>query len=182
MMSRLRLEHPKVPNKHNDFLILMDKKAQLGEQMMFFLFIFLMVVIGGGIVLGLFMFIGPEINYQGIEADVLSARIATCMESGALTGIELIGKDNLNDFVMQRCNLNSQVISDYNQIKICVNLAKSSDCINEQNPVFSTGGDFIACGLTGGSKFLGCSIKEATWAAKTYSIIATSKQKIRSVS
>jgi cytochrome c1 len=37
----------------------MHKKAQLGEQIMVFMFIFLMFVIGAGIVLGTYFFIGP---------------------------------------------------------------------------------------------------------------------------
>lgn len=158
-----------------------NKKAQLGEQMMFFIFIFLLLVIGGGIVIGLYMFMGGEFNYYSVDANVLSEKIAACVESGALTGLESVEKENLNGFIMQRCNLNSEVIGNYNQIKICSSTGKPEDCINADNPIFSTGGDFTACGLTGGEQFLGCSLREAAGGGKAYSIIATSRQKIRSV-
>lgn len=158
---------------------LKNKRAQLGEQMMFFVFIFLMIVIGGGIAIGLLAFTGDEFDYKNVGADVLSERIASCLKSGALSGIESMPKEDLNNFIMQRCTLNSDIISSYNQIKICAN---SNDCINAQNPVFSTGRDFIACNLTGGEKFLGCATKDATWGGNEYTIIATNSQKIRRVS
>jgi len=158
--------------------------------MMIFAFIFLLVIIGGGIVIGTFVFIGPEFDFRGNEANLLAADIGECVSSEAQTGTENAGfwLDNLADksnfaFLSKKCGLDNEAILKNNLIKICADEKNPSDCINEgsngddKKVVFFTSGDFVPCGFPEKEreKFIGCSIIQSG----KYTIIATSKQRIR---
>lgn len=156
----------------------MHKKGVLGEQMMFFSFIFLMGVVGAGIVIGVYMFVGAEFDFRGSDANMLSYRLKNCISDLDSPQIEGIKGDGGNILLYSLCGLNKEVVEKYNKIKICRGETNSMDCIGEQDSgkiVFSSGGDFEPCGFEKESRLLGCSVADF----EEYTIIATSKQGIR---
>jgi len=160
-----------------------NKKAQLGEQVMMFAFVLLIVVVGGGVVIGTYLFIGPEFDFRGVEANLLSYKIARCISPGSGADVKGFWLDNLANkdsiaLLAKKCDLNEEVIEKNNLIKICVDEPLAADCIlsgNDKKIAFSTGGDFQPCNLAGGEKILGCSITPVG----KYMVIATSRQVIR---
>jgi len=157
----------------------MHKKAQLGEQIMVFMFIFLMFVIGAGIVLGTYFFVGPEFDFRNAEADMLSYKIRTCINANevVLTGD---AEQNLK-LVYEKCSINKNLLDMNNFIKICDNTKNPLDCVNKENPVLSSAGpsSFQPCGFLEKNKFLGCSMNNFVKDDKIYTILVTSKQTIR---
>lgn len=158
---------------------MISKKGQLGEQIMMFAFMFLLVVVGGGIVLGTYFFIGPEFDFRSVEANLLVNSIKQCLSDGSLK-LDGLAEEQKSDtgFIAEKCNLNKEVIEKNNLIKICVSENNLENCINEADNskiAFSMKGDFTPCGLTDKNKFLGCFIEESG----EYTIIATSRQNIR---
>lgn len=85
------------------------------------------------------------------------------------------------DFVYAQCGLNKNVMEIGHSMKICDGMENPSDCIEKQDVFFSTGGDFVPCNLTEGTKFLGCSKSVVKRNGISYSVIATSNQKIRRI-
>ena len=57
----------------------MHKRGEAGEQMMFFVLITFMLVVGVGIVGGVVMFYGDQIDVRGEEAGMLSYWIERCL-------------------------------------------------------------------------------------------------------
>jgi len=156
----------------------MHNRGQLGEQIMVFMFIFLMFVIGAGIVLGTYFFIGPEFDFRAVEADMLSYKIKDCiLNDGSLfDGI----KAN-PDLFYTKCSLNKEVIESNNAIRVCPGAAEVNICLDPNNPdaVFAVG-NYGLCDPAGSNKIVGCSVASFSDSKGTnYVIIATSKQKIR---
>ncbi len=156
----------------------MHKKGQLGEQLMIFAFIFLIVLIGAGIVIGTGIFIGSEFDFRGSDAEMLSFRVKDCLINSGGEWISGLKSEGGADLLYQKCNLGKSVIESYNRIKVCRGESSPSNCIGEADSakiVFSSKGDFEPCGLKESNKFLGCSIISTG----EYTIIATSNQQIR---
>jgi hypothetical protein len=161
-----------------------NKKAQLGEQLMIFVFLFFLVIIGGGIIIGTYVFVGPEFDYRTTEAAILNYQIRECFLQGKLAGLDALPGDILTrkDFVFKACRINPDVANSNNLVKICIAGSEIKQCLGEENPVFTTGGDFQPCGMNDPTKFLGCSVESVMKNGKNYVVVTTSKQKIRRAS
>ena len=75
-----------------------EKKAKLGDMTMVFSYLFLLIIIGGGIALGAYAFVGKGYNVRGEEAVILADKIKDCVNSGV----------DWNDFYAE-CEINKEV-------------------------------------------------------------------------
>lgn len=145
-----------------------NKRGEVGDQVMLIIFIFLLVLISVGVVSGVLIFFGSEYDFRQVGAEVLNYNIRNCLDK---EGIDSSFFSNL----YERCGLNEGIINSSYIVKICEN---SQDCIMEQNYKFSHG-DAVQCGLTGAFgniNYPKCSIREITIQGVTYTIIIGSKQ------
>ena len=151
-----------------------NKKGQLGEQLVVFAFLFLMAVVGGGIVIGTSMFVGSGYDFREGDARLLGVKIENCVNDGFnLSGV----KDSANfGLLSEKCGLNKDILESYYKIRICDRkfVKNVGECVNAQNPVFGFG-DVTPCEFADSNKFLGCS-KRAT---NAYIIITATNQQIR---
>ncbi len=59
------------------------KRGESGEMLMFFILFGFMLIVGGGIVGGVYLFYGGELDYRQEQADVLSYKIEKCLVENA---------------------------------------------------------------------------------------------------
>jgi hypothetical protein len=149
------------------------KKGQLGNQMLLAGFIFFIVIVGGGISIGAYIFAGSEFSFFQAEAVLLNQQMQKCVYSYN------VSSQNIYD----ACNLNKAAVEKNNGIKICLN---SADCINEGESskiAASTRGTdyFVACGLPDAGEFIGCYRSFISKGGNKIEILTTSNQKIRRI-
>ena len=122
-----------------------------GEKLLSIWWLFIITMVGIGIVWGVSMFYSAEIDVREVEAEILMDRISDCFfEQGMLI-------DNLleNDFdIFQECKLNKKVIDSAFYFKISV-LDESQNVIKEISGKIKES----ACTLTNSEK-KGCVSKE----------------------
>jgi len=156
--------------------MIIGKKGELGEQMVFFAFIFLMGIVGGGIVIGTSFYIGGGYDFRASDASLLGAKIEGCVGNGF--DLSTIKTSTDTETLSEKCGLNKDILESYYKIKICNrnDVADANGCLNTNNPIFNFG-DVTPCGYTSDNakKFLGCSRR----ATKDYIIITATNQKIR---
>jgi hypothetical protein len=163
----------------------MNKKAQLGEQIMIFVFIFFLVIIGGGIVIGTVLFLGNDIDFRETGATILAYQIKQCIIDGKTSTIVQGDNEQMLSALADKCGLRKDVIGVYNRIKICLN---SRVCIqeNEKSRIFvASDGDFNMCDKTFASKNQGLSkcVSDSFNSGNNFvTILVTDKQAIRRVS
>lgn len=150
----------------------MNKKAQIGSQLMIFPFILLLVIIGVGIVAGAVSFFGKEYDYRNVDADILNNKIQNCLSEQ-----NIIWND---DSFYKLCDLDKNSILNNSIIfKICKN---SDNCIIESDSSkiqLSVGGNFNACSFIGTQKndaFPKCTEKVTIINGVKYDIITGSNQ------
>jgi hypothetical protein len=90
-------------------IIQLNRKAQAGDQLMVFWFIFLMVILAGGIIAGIYIFFGSEYDFRKVDAQVLNYRVQKCLSENE---INWSGTQELNDDFYQKCRLNKEVINE----------------------------------------------------------------------
>jgi len=118
----------------------LSKRGQAApRQVMIFSFILLLIIIGGGLVAGMFLFFGAGYDTRQVEADTLNYAIKDCILKSET---DFSSKEAL----YQDCRLNEEIFAEGNllRVKICVN---SGDCIEEIKPELQIGSDFVVCGL-----------------------------------
>ena len=142
----------------------MHKKGELGDQLIMFAFMFLLVIIGGGIVFGTSIFIGSEVPFNGVESSLLAYKIKSCLTNGDTTWIDNLKNRSDISLFSEKCGINVQIAEDYYAIGI--------SNLDGSNVLFSYG-DYKLCDST--NKYLICS----TVKTDKYIIITTSKQRIR---
>lgn len=161
----------------------MKRKAQLGDQAMFFMFIFMMFLVAGGIVIGNLLFIGPEFDFRVSESQLLGAHLDKCIRMGALDDFlkNFANLDNENrlDIIYSKCGLDKEVMETKEVIKICRE-TNIQDCIATNNYLVSSG-DFQPCELNLKNKFLGCYKTTVERMRISYSLLLGSRQTIRRV-
>ncbi len=84
---------------------MMNKQG--GEKLLSMWWIFVLVVIGAGIVLGVLIYHSKEINVNEIEADVLSEKIMNCITDNGYLNLNVL-KDNFDIF--QECRLEKNIL------------------------------------------------------------------------
>jgi hypothetical protein len=166
---------------------MINRRGELGEQIMIFAFIFLIVVIGVGTVLAVSFFIGPEFDFRQIAADVLNYKISSCLKMNGLVWLGSAEFDSRKDVLYDKCNLNSSMIEQNNRIKICSGTDSIDNCIGEQDKskiLVYTSGDMSSCNADLASKnvyFPRCSVGLFEKNGIKYLVLVTDNQKIRRV-
>jgi len=84
------------------------KKAQAGNQLMFIPFIFLLVIVAGGIAIGVYMFYNAEYDLREIDSEILNYKIKECILNQDLNW-ELNKQDFESEF-LEKCKLNKEVL------------------------------------------------------------------------
>jgi len=67
-----------------------------GEEILFFWLVFIWIVIGVGIVGGVYVFYSAEINTKSLESDILNSRIIDCVVKSGESDSSLIGEEIFN--------------------------------------------------------------------------------------
>ncbi len=153
-----------------------NKKAEeTGDQIMVFAFMFLLVIIGVGIWLGVSIYFGSSYDSRQVDANLLLYKVENCFTNSNI--IEFQG-----DFYAI-CGINQGVVEN-NQlmIKVCSGNDVNS-CINNASSFLFFGKNLaVDCALTGGNSnnaYPKCSNDEITKDGKSYIIITGSNQQIR---
>jgi len=96
----------------------MDKKGGLGNQALSIVFVFIIIIIVGGIAISAYIFFGNGYNTKQAEASLLNKLVRVCIYDGA--DLSDTGK------FFEKCNLNKEVLekNDY-LVRIC-----EKDCFN----------------------------------------------------
>ena len=83
------------------------KKAQAGNALMIFWFIFLLILVGGGIVIGIGMFFGSEYDFRQVDADLLNIKINSCLQENPLD----FSKTNseIENEIFEKCKINEKL-------------------------------------------------------------------------
>lgn len=115
------------------------KGAAMGDMTMFFMFMFLLVVIGAGVVVGVLMFFGQGYDFRGVDAELLSYKIKECV----LKDSDFFSKGGGDFFT--RCKLNEKIVRENNIVKICKG---EGDCMDKDG-VISVGSNFPSCRFEG---------------------------------
>jgi len=144
------------------------KRGQLGSQLMIFVFLFLLILVAGGVVAGTYIFFGQGYDIRQAEADALNIHIASCLQE------KIIDWKVAGDFYNQ-CGLSSDALNS------SIYLIRIRDCVNDNcnlgNIVFSLGSNFEACSLTGKNKaYPKCTIKKIYLKDKIYELVTGSNQ------
>ncbi|MFH1425148.1 MAG: hypothetical protein ABIG28_00245 [archaeon] len=95
------------------------KKAQAGNQLMIFPFLFLLIVIGTGIWLGISMFFGSEYDFRKIDATLLHNSIRSCISENNFDWS--LPREELEKEFYKTCKINQEVVESYLGIEIKVN-------------------------------------------------------------
>ena len=166
----------------------LNRRAQLGEQIMIFVFIFFLILIGGGIVIGTMLFLGNDIDFRETGATMLAYKIKQCMIDGKTSTIVQGENEQMLSALAEKCNLRNDVITLYNRIRICLNSKDANSCILEgdKKKIFvSSDGDFNMCDKIYASKNPGlpkCVSDSFNSGNNFVIILVTDKQAIRRVS
>ena len=155
----------------------MNLRGQLGDQLVFFAFIFLMGLVGGGIVIGTLVFVGEGNDFRASDAGLFGDKIEKCVNNGfELNSLKEIGdSDMAMTLLSEKCGLNKEVLEKY-RIKICESSKVSSggECVASDDFVFRFG-DVMPCEFTDSNDFLGCSNR----IVGSYVIVTATNQEIR---
>lgn len=91
-----------------------NKKAKTGNFFMIIAFMFILIFISVGIIIGIYMFFGSELDFRQIDSDVLNFRIKKCISEK-----EINWEHELD--LYKKCLLNEQVIKDNFLVLIKIN-------------------------------------------------------------
>lgn len=144
------------------------KRGELGSQMMIFTFLFLLIIIGGAIVAGNYIFFGQRYDGRQAEADELNYKISECLQGN------MVDLSNVGEFY-SKCGLNRNVL-DERIYMIRIGECKDRGCGN-LNVLFTLGSNFEACFFTGKSEdYPKCSVTKIVKEGKEIQILTASKQ------
>ena len=152
----------------------MNFRGQLGDQLMVFSYLFIMVMVSLAIVGGAYLFYGSEIDFRPTEVQLLTRATMRCFLAEDFNW-GLAKTDS--SYIFTTCRLNKQAMESHSTLlRICVD---SANCITEQQPLFSLGNDFVICGLKGAQaneKMPKCRISSFSLQGKRVQILAISNQ------
>jgi len=149
-----------------------NKRGDLGDNIMIFTYLFFMIIIGLGIVLGTYIFYGKGYDFREGEAALLNYKVRECILKSDVN-------DDFGNKLYEVCGLSKEVIDKDFLLRVCKN---SKDCINERDKeklLIGEGSKFQACELEGGKEneaFPRCAIKSFIKGKDKFEIISGSKQ------
>ena len=163
-----------------------DRKGNLGNMTMVFMFILLISLVGIGLYIGVELFFASGYDARYVDAEILAYKIENCISENGVEG--LMGNSNF----FRKCRLNRNMTEEYNMIKICKN---SNDCVNEpegefdddgklkdgdnSKVIFKVGSNFAVCGFEGGKSnynYPKCVLRNFKIGKDKYEIVAGGKQ------
>ena len=147
----------------------MNRKGQLGNQLMIFIYLALLTMIAVGIVVGTLIFFGPGYDSRQADSDILNNRVVNCLMQ--------------NDFTKVKADIYG--VCGFNKIGLNETLYKINVCdgsCGEQLGIISVGGNFAVCKLTGkGVDYPKCTITNIIKDGKSYEVMTASNQFPRSI-
>ena len=120
-------------------LILLSKRAQFGDKLHIFHFLFLLVLLGIGIVAGFWIASGEEYDFREGEAALLNMKIRECI-------YESYVNYSFFEHIFEVCGLDKEVTEKYFLVRVCKN---SEDCILEDKGMFDIGANLKICKIKG---------------------------------
>ena len=111
---------------------MIQRKAQLGDQVMIFPFLFIMILIGGGIVGGTLLFFGNEYDVRQSEANTLAYTLQTCIQQHTFNWESA----DIDSEIYKTCHLDGSALSEGSLIRLkrnsvqilTVNIGKVEGC------------------------------------------------------
>src|SRR3989344_9290281 len=82
-----------------------NRKGQAGHWATFFLFLFILIIIGAGIVLGTSAYFGAQYDFRAEDSLLLNYKIKNCINN-----IDFTIEENFEKYFLDKCNLNEQTI------------------------------------------------------------------------
>jgi len=160
-----------------EIITIRNKKGQTGDHVMIFPTIFLFLLIGGGIVAGVFVFFGYGYEFRQVDSDIINVEIKNCILE---KGIEEIEKDKEGIFAL--CNMNKGALEQGKfMIKICEGI-DGEECAEKTGQFFQFGSNFQACLIKANNKnYPKCTFTNVVVNEKKYTIITGSNQQSRRI-
>ena len=118
-----------------------NRRGLVGSKIMFAFFLFMLVVIAGGIAIGIFIFYGPGYDFRQADSAVLNSKIVDCISEN--------GIDSVKADLYGECGFDKDVVED----NYVLGLLRGDDVLLKH-------GDYISCEFTGekSSDFPECAI------------------------
>jgi hypothetical protein len=157
----------------------MNRKGDLGDNVWSGLgfFIFMLGIMGGVIVAGMYLLFGQGYDFREAEAELLNFKIKNCiLEQDFSEGVRAMFFEDL----IENCDLNREVIERDLIVKVC---SGGGDCVKSEDPEFTSGGNFQSCELekTSSKGFHECVGQEFLKSGEIFEVVAGSKQHSRGV-
>lgn len=112
----------------------MNKKANTGNQIMIFPFLFLLLIIGLGLITGIYIFFGSTYEFRQIDTNILNYKIKSCLSNN---DIDFSNPENF----FTTCKLNKNITQEY----FIIYIQQDSKTIYDY-------GDEVACDLSAKSE------------------------------
>lgn len=156
----------------------MNKRGEeAGHFIMFFVFLFFVIAIGVGLVIGTVMFFGNEYDFREVDSKILGTKVSECIVEKSISW------ENEKDF-FDKCDIDlDSLLNNHFVLKICRN---SENCILEDSNdkiLVQIGSNFQACqfeGVKENSAFPKCYTDSFSHNELDYTVISGSNQKATS--
>ena len=97
----------------------MKNKKAVGEQIMVFVFFFIVLIIVLGITAGIYIFFGSEYEFKKVDADILALGISQCIKNNQIDFSQ--DEEQLREEFYNNCRFNKEVIEEYFVYQISIN-------------------------------------------------------------
>jgi hypothetical protein len=144
-----------------------NNRGTVGDQLMIFQFLFLLFIVGIGIVAGVAILYGGDYDSRKVEAEILNYRVKECF----------LANEKISDDFFGKCDFDQKIIEKYYKIRICEGEDYTS-CAAGDSFVFSSGSNFQACFLNeeGEEKLLNCEVSDVKKDGQNFVILTSSSQ------
>ncbi len=150
---------------------ILNKRGAVGEQLSIIYFLFLILIIGGSIALGISIFYSKGYDYRQVEADLLNYKVRQCILENDIND-EFFKSEKF----FETCSLNKEILEKNNIVKICDGFG--DDCTTSDEPFLVLGSNFNICKIKSAEDdaFPKCSFGEINKDRKKFIIITGSNQ------
>jgi hypothetical protein len=146
-----------------------NRRGELGDQLRIFRLMVLFVIVGGGIVAGVFFVFGGEYDFRGVEAGLLVDKVSECLLEKGIGFLDMNDKKKFYEV----CGLNEGFLD--NELKLRIQEV-------DGKIIFQDGSDFESCLFDKKSKSVAeCRIGIVSVEGERHEIVAGSNQKIERV-